>query len=93
MNCSIEDIMRPTEYAVIKRLLFARAEYDPCFNLGTANNMITEACVSAFDGLDVTDRRHISEASQSLRDHASNLGEKGALILLAAVAPYVGEDN
>jgi len=85
-------VHRPTEYAVMKRLLFAWAEFDPELSLTEANGMIQDACVSAYDKLEHIEQRHVKRASQTLQDECHSLGEKGALVLLAAMAPYMSQD-
>lgn len=82
---------RPTEYAVMKRLLFARKDLDPDLNGHEVNAMIQDACTDALAKLDFDDRTIVLSQAAKLETHCRWLSEKGSLEVLAAVADYMPE--
>jgi len=76
---------RPTEYAVMKRLLYARADYDPHLRRHDVNVMIWSACDRAFTKLDDHQCDLVTMQSSRLMKKCKGLGAGGALELLAAV--------
>lgn len=80
---------RPTEYQVLKRLLFARKDIDPDFDGRDANTIIQDSCMAAVMRLEPNDRDWILAEAAKLETACHWLGEKGSLEVLAAIAPYL----
>ena len=76
---------RPTEYQVMKRVLFAQKEYNEDFDGHDANQMIRQSCQEAYEKLDDKDREHIDHNIGRLTSKIKGLSENGALELLAAI--------
>jgi len=85
---------RPTEYQVLKRFLYNVKDYTDRINTAQANGMIQDACEHVYDNdLDVRERRDIRAAKTMLVDNVHNLGERGALELLAAIGDYMNHNG
>lgn len=88
---------RPTEYAVMKRLLFATCDFDPNLTKADANKLIGESVEAALDkmppeqrGVVLNNQKRLTEHS---KEHNQMLGDMGALEVLAAIAHYLPESE
>jgi hypothetical protein len=79
---------------VLKRFLYNVKDYTDRINAAQANTMIQDACEDVYRGdLDVTQKRHIRQCKDLLIDNVKNLGERGALELLAALGDYMNHNG
>lgn len=76
---------RPTEYQVMKRVLFAQKEYNEDFDGHDANQMIRQSCRDAYEKLDDKDKPYIDAAMLRLTGKYKGMSENGALEILAAI--------
>jgi hypothetical protein len=83
-------VIRPTEYQVMKRLMFARKDFDPQLKGHTVNVMIWNACDRAFTKLDDHQRELVTMQSNRLVKKCHGLGAGGSLELLAAIGDVIG---
>jgi hypothetical protein len=76
---------RPTEYQTMKRLLFARKDFDP--NLGTngVNRIIHDSCQAALDRTEGLERDYLLASLETLKTKCKQMGDLGALELLATL--------
>lgn len=86
--------MTQSDMKLMKRLLFARKDYDPQFTGADANRMIHDACISARDKLDDDTRNELdfvaNQFEARLKERkAREIGEKGILELLSAIAEHL----
>ena len=86
--------MTQSDMKLMKRLLFARKDYDPQFTGADANRMIHDACMDARDKLAPDDRHELdfvaNQFEARLKERkAREIGEKGILELLSAIAEYL----
>ena len=86
--------MTQSDMKLMKRLLFARKDYDPQFSGADANRMIHDACISARDKLDDDTRHEIDKVASNLevklkQRKAREIGEKEILELLSAIAEHL----
>lgn len=84
-------MIRPTEYQVIKRMMFARKDRDSDLNGHTVNMMIWDACDRAFTKLDDHQCELVTMQSNCLMKKCHGLGAGGSLELLAAIGDVIGE--
>lgn len=80
---------RPTEYAVMKRLLFAISDMDDDMPRGEANEMIYASNDAAFESLSKRDKVQIRQAAETLKVNIKGLGDIGALELLSVLSEYL----
>jgi len=78
-----------SEYQQLKRFIFAAREYTDRLTGIEANALVQDACEDAYKKLDSQQHRHVSQAKDMLVTHVRNLGDKGALELLAALGDYM----
>jgi hypothetical protein len=83
-------VIRPTEYQTIKRLMFARKDFDHQLNGNTVNAMIWNACDRAFTKLDDHQRELVTMQSNRLVKKCRGLSAGGSLELLAAIGDVIG---
>lgn len=80
---------RPTEYAVMKRLLFSISDMDDDMPRGEANEMIYASNDAAFESLSKRDKVQIRQAAETLKVNIKGLGDIGALELLSVLSEYL----
>jgi uncharacterized LabA/DUF88 family protein len=68
-------------------------EYTDRLNGTQANAMIQDACVTAYAGMEDKPQRHIKDASNMIQAHVHNIGDKGALELIAALGDLMNGNN
>lgn len=78
-----------SEYRDLKRFLFAAKEYSDRLTGIEANALVQDSCEAAYRDLDRKQHRHVSQAKDMLVTHVRNLGDKGALELIAALGDYL----
>ena len=76
---------RPTEYIVMKRLVFARKDLDDSFDGNEANTMIRQSSLDALDRLEDADREIVERQAMLLQDNCHRMSRGCALELLAAI--------
>ena len=80
-----------SQLAVTKNRLFHVAHRGDGFNTGDANVMISDANSEAYDKLSMEDRGYLNAQKDRLIREIPNLGEVGALELLAAIGAALNE--
>lgn len=83
-------MIRPTEYQTMKRLMFARKDFDPNLHGHDVNVMIWNACDRAFTKLDDHQCELVTIQSNRLVKKCHGLGAGGSLELLAAIGDVIG---
>jgi len=81
---------RPTEMALMKRLLYSRVD-NTDMTRTEANNFIYESVTAAYTKLNENGRFYIDQALEHLDAviNRNGFGKASALELLASVAPYM----
>lgn len=74
----------------MKRLMYARKDYDPQLNGHAVNVMIWNACDRAFTKLDDHQRELVTMQSNRLVKKFRGLSAGGSLELLAAIGDVIG---
>jgi hypothetical protein len=77
--------LRDTPYRSLKRFLYAVPEFSKRINRNEVNTMIQDACEDAYNDLDCIQKGYVRDAKNLLVANVKELGEKGALELLAAL--------
>ena len=78
------------QYQMLKRILTFCKQYNADLNGAVVNGMIADACQEALDDMDYKQQMVIKAHKASLQKNIHNMGDKGALELLAAISFYVG---
>lgn len=79
------------ELAQVKRKLFMTASQRKDFSMNDSNAMIAESTYDGYQKLDEMDKWRVRENRNRLVSKIHNLGEVGALELLAAIGAALNE--
>ena len=82
-----------SELAQAKRKLFAIASQRQDFSVNDANAMIAESTYDGYQRLDEMDKWRVRENRNKLVGKIHNLGEVGAMELLAAIGDVLNEEE
>jgi len=77
------------DYQVLKKYLYALSSYSDRATGGEVNNLIRDVHRLALESLDEKDRMWIEAESLELQSKVKNLGEVGALEVLATLGQLV----
>jgi sRNA-binding protein len=80
---------KQNDYQVLKRYMYAMKDFSERIDGNGVNGMIADAHQAAYDSLPLSDRRWVEAASKRLQSKCKNLGEKGALEVLATLGQLI----